>query len=218
MNKLFQKIIRQTVQSFGIKGREAKVLKKELETHFLDHKEQLILEGFTPRQAEKKVIQNFGDPKTIGELFRNHSPVTQSIRSFKKIAKTVTLLSIATGLYYGLTAKIFEIQTWAVFAMIGGFGAFVAARLIERSRFWRTSILWGFSFLAMGQIFALIGGITLVQLRLFQCTNAPTFLRESNMCTRIPEGVVGISIHALLLILCIAAIHEIFLARKRLRS
>lgn len=49
---------------------------KELRSHLEERLEDYISEGYTPNEAEKMALENFGDPKEIGKaLNKEHNPI-----------------------------------------------------------------------------------------------------------------------------------------------
>ena len=51
-------------------------IEKELRSHLEERLEDYISEGYTPNEAEKMALENFGDPKEIGiALNKEHNPV-----------------------------------------------------------------------------------------------------------------------------------------------
>jgi len=204
MPKSFQKIIEQVLQSFDLQSRDTQRIKKELESNLLDNKDHLVSQGISPKEAEKRVVNKFGDPAMIGEMLQKHHP-TKNIKLIKKLANTIAVTSIIIGLDYALRAKMHEIRYWGILAILGGICAAFATKAINHSKSWQDKAIWGFSFLAIGQIVPILGGVTILNL----ATNRTGVLSE-----RINEVILGLGMHFLLFTLCLWTIHKILLSRK----
>jgi hypothetical protein len=207
MSKLFQKTIEQTLLSADIEGKNVEAFKKELESNFLDHQDHLVASGMNPKKAEHEVVKKFGNPIIIGKMFRKYTLTTKSIKNARMLANAIGAISIATGLYYGLSATLNDIRYWAILAVLGGIGAVVASKTINHSKLWQYGTVAGFLFLAMGQILPIVGGIGLL-------TNLCFYGYPIYICTRSNEIFLGLGIHLVLLVLCLWVVHEILLQKR----
>lgn len=211
MSKLFQNIIEQTLISCDIEGKNAEVLKRELESNFLDHKDHLVSQGMNPQKAEKVVVKKFGNPTVIGKMFHKYT-ILKNLKKAQLLARIIAAISIIVGFNYAFRATMFEIRGWGILSIVAAISAYLASNLIYHSKVWQIRAIFGFFFLALGQILPMWGGLDIFGRRYGYCTDTPTL---SVVCTRAAELFTGLGIHLLLFVLCLLAIYAILAPNKK---
>lgn len=210
MPKLFKKLIEKILLSCFAQHKEAQLLKKELESNLLDYKEQLVAQGIKPRDAEKKVVERFGDPTIIGKMFLKKG----TYRRFLKLAKIIAFMSFFIGLYYWFNVKFFDIRYWGLLAVIGGIAAFIATKLVPASKIWHYGAIVGFSFLTAGQALAIWGGTVFLEKWGRDCAGGDSLRSATVICIRSNELFFGLVIHCMLFVFCLWAIYELLVSGR----
>ena len=210
MPKLFKRLIEKILLSCFAQHKEAQLLKKELESNLLDYKEQLVAQGIKPHDAEKKVVQRFGDPAIIGKMFLKKGKYGR----FFKLANIIAFMSFSIGLYYWFNVKFLDIRYWGMLAAIGGIAAFVATKLVPTSKKWHYGAIVGFSFLTAGQALALWGGTVFLEKWQRYCAGGDSLQSPTVLCIRSNELFFGLAIHCMLFGFCLWAIYELLVSRR----
>lgn len=203
MPKLIEKILDQTLSTFGIQGKPAEFLRKELESNLLDHQDKLISEGMSAQKAEQQAVKKFGDPTLIGIICRLQTLTSKNLQQTKIFTNIIGVLCISTGSYYLLAVKLASINLWGFTAIIAGLCSFMASQTISKSKFWQNSAISGFLLLNIGQIPPIIMGFDSLDRVATYGQSTPI------LYARISEIFIGMGIHTILFVLCIWTIYLI---------